>query len=894
MVEKSFLSNIYVAIIAIVCALSITIVAQNVSLKTQNNTTSTFSYDIQHYSVEDGLAESSIWSVHQDKIGFLWLGTSNGLNKFDGNRFHSFDDMDTLSRIWVARIIEDSNGVLYFKLRPNSIWKYFDNTFEEVELPDILKDQFITSIYLTQYNELMIGTFGAGLFIKYQNGWKRYTTDDGLLSDVITTIGKNYKNEIILLTQRGINTYYEGQFESVLQTKELALNFLLHDVNKRYWLCVYNDGLYLNIDGKQKRISSEEGLTVRNLVEDEDGIIWGATSKGLRAYDQKTQKEIEIPDILRKTPMNFIYLDRDKNIWAGTEGNGLFRISHKIFTNVTYSDGLPSPKVYKLQCMNKNGLFALSGGALLRFENNGNFRIIADNLSTVGKTGDIICKDSLLFYTNGEEIFTLKDNVFVRYGSFQAKGTISGLALDAENNLWFGDNASGFYKYQSDKPELLLTFHNIYPDEQFKGFSDSKGNVWFTTYYRGLYSFQRETIIHIDANNSNISDTVYDIVEDDSGYIWVSGYNGLHKLHNNNVLCSFGEAEGLPSHECTALLFKERTLYIGTTKGLSLYDGSVFLNYTRNNGLASDFISRNGLTSDNKGNIFIGTLGGLSVFENRYNAHNQDSIPLVITKIMFNDSLITESEWSAKYNKTHMLPSETKAIDISFSALVFDHPQNIDYYYKLEPSDTSWQRIKGNTLHLEELTSGEYTLHLKARTIGKKIKCASFHFSIEKPFYETLTFVLSVFIVLGLVIAIIVYVKSRARLHKQNNKYKTSKMTETAKNELISGIISYVEQNKQFLDPKISIALIAEHLNVRGEKISQVVNLHFNSNFNEYINRLRIEEAKKRMASPEYENEKILAIAIDVGFNNKTTFNAAFKKYVQMTPSEYRKSLRQK
>jgi AraC-like DNA-binding protein len=105
---------------------------------------------------------------------------------------------------------------------------------------------------------------------------------------------------------------------------------------------------------------------------------------------------------------------------------------------------------------------------------------------------------------------------------------------------------------------------------------------------------------------------------------------------------------------------------------------------------------------------------------------------------------------------------------------------------------------------------------------------------------------------------------------------------------LSSRIEQLMEREKPYLDPSLTIKDLANQADIPDYKLSSVINDHFDKNFFEFVNRYRIEEAKQRLQDPDYENFTILAIANDVGFNSKSSFNTAFKRFTQMTPSQFR------
>lgn len=846
--------------------------------------------NITHYTTADGLAESSIWSLHQDRDGFLWIGTTNGISKFDGSRFYDYHDEDTLRRVFVARIIEDDEGTLYFKLRPNSIWKYKDNELTEIDLPDSLDKQFITSLYFTPEGELVVGTFGYGIYIRHESGWKRYSTDDGLLHDIVAYTVHDEEGNLLLMTGKGISRYRDGKLDTLLQTPELPLIFFLKDKFDRYWFNMYGQGIYIYENEEFRKVSKEPNLTSRQLVEDENHNIWAATLSGLRCYDPNTLEEIEIPEVLAQSPFHFLLPDREGNMWAGSDGNGLYKITPELFTSYTTTAGLPGPVVRRFTRFGSGLAAALAYHKLLVFDDDLNLIEIPGSLSA-GFLSDSYGSDSLLYFSSGTNIYSYDGERFSRIKNFRGESEISGLTVDAENVLWFVDPVRGIYKWKETEPELFYEFENKWDSDVFGGFTDSKGNLWFTAYYHGLFSVQGDSVIFFNEDDGFTSTVLYDVTEDEEGNIWAAEYHGIHKIRDNKIIGTFTSEDGLPSNECKALHYADGMLYIGTTKGLSIFDGHSFTNYNSKSGLAADEISLQGLTSDKEGNIYIGTRGGFSILKRSTIERLQDTIRVFITGIEYGDTLLTERDIDNYSSDKVKLSNDYSELSITFSVLTFYHPEAISYRYKLYPDGAEWQNVDGNELTLSDLSPGDYELQIGAQSIGRNFKSAILHFQIEQPFYLSAIFIISVFAGFSLISLSFYSIYRKKKQKKLENKYKTSKLENGAIEGIISDFISVVENEKLYLQAQLNISMVAGRLGIRREYLSQAINTHLKTNFNDYINRLRVEEAKRRLADPKHDHEILFAIALDVGFNNKTTFNAAFKKFAGMPPGEYRKSV---
>jgi AraC-like DNA-binding protein len=124
---------------------------------------------------------------------------------------------------------------------------------------------------------------------------------------------------------------------------------------------------------------------------------------------------------------------------------------------------------------------------------------------------------------------------------------------------------------------------------------------------------------------------------------------------------------------------------------------------------------------------------------------------------------------------------------------------------------------------------------------------------------------------------------------KQEVKYARSSLKEEQAKAHLDKLLSVMETEKPYLDSNLKIQHLSEKVGVSSHHLSQIINENLNQNYADFINSYRINEAKRLLLSPEYELEKILSIAFDAGFQNKATFNASFKKYTGMSPTEYKK-----
>ena len=123
-------------------------------------------------------------------------------------------------------------------------------------------------------------------------------------------------------------------------------------------------------------------------------------------------------------------------------------------------------------------------------------------------------------------------------------------------------------------------------------------------------------------------------------------------------------------------------------------------------------------------------------------------------------------------------------------------------------------------------------------------------------------------------------------------KYQGSPLADADKDRYLKSLLDYVEREKPFLNPKLTIEQLAQEIGINRFYLSQIINEKLNRNFSDFINAYRIKETQRLMRSPDHQHLNILGMAYESGFNSKSSFNSAFKKLTGMSPSQYRQSVK--
>jgi AraC-like DNA-binding protein len=246
-------------------------------------------------------------------------------------------------------------------------------------------------------------------------------------------------------------------------------------------------------------------------------------------------------------------------------------------------------------------------------------------------------------------------------------------------------------------------------------------------------------------------------------------------------------------------------------------------------------------------------------------------------------------------DKPLRLPADTSTIKISFTALSFTAPRKVKFRYHLKGYEDKWTETHSREqVVYSDLPAGHYTFEITACNNDGvwAAKRTTAVFIIRASFHQTFGFYFLVVVVLTIG-GLWLYRLPERRLKRkvaEEQKYQASTLTVPKTRTYSQMLLDLMDTEKPYLDPELKAERLAEAVGISKKHLSQVINQQFTMNFKNFINKYRVEEAKKKLLDPKEQDFVLMKIALDVGFNSKSVFNEAFKKFTGMSPSEYRKS----
>jgi len=742
------------------------------------------------YTTEDNLPNSSITTISQDASGHLWIGTLDGVSKFDGIEFRNFSLKEGLIDRVILSIYANEDGTVWIGTYAG-LSKYENEKIKNFTTENGLIENEIWCIAKGVNNEIWFGTLSKGISIYSKNKFKTLTTKDGLISDSVLTIYNDNKGKIYIGTNNGLSIYDGNRFYNYTTKNGLPNNRIkvITKINNDLWLGTPK-GLS-RFDGKIfYNYFISDGMLDDNimaLTSDKENNLWIGTLKGLikfsnRKFINYTKRNGLPTDIILS-----LYNDNENNIWIGTYESGIVQLKGEDILYFNSSNGLISNTVKSITKDKNNNYWFGTLNGLTKYDGNKFNNFSKSN----GLPDDFIMsldidnnnnlwigtKTGLIKYSNETSRWNIPiKSGFIDDGKFQTirelkNKFISSIKCDSKNNIWIGTIENGLYKISKNKIIKFDSNDGLIDSSIYCIYEDKKNNIWFGLSNGILVKYtQNKFISYIDSQGIK-SHPIYSITEDNKGNIWIGSHGGgISKLENNSFK-NFNEKDGLSSDVCNLILFNDldTSIWIGTNKGLHILSlpfdkQNTFKIITTKDGLISNEFEFNSYFQDENNFVWLGTIKGIMKLNKKFGKHKKPSHPIIIKSIKVLDrniDQITNTNFDYDQNQ----------ITIEFRGICFSSQDKVKYKYKLEPIEKKWNITKNNSLKYNTLSPGKYNFIVYAINQDgiESLKPATFSFIIKTPFWDTIWF--KFFIIIFLVGSTYSIYKRRLVLINRRNIY---------------------------------------------------------------------------------------------------------------------------
>ena len=777
----------------------------------------------KHYTTKDGLSGSNVLSFLQDKNGFIWFATSNGLSKFDGKQFKNYSKADGLlsnnltgiaqsedSTIWVSNYDKGLNII-----KQGIISEYNINNSSPTFIHHMIEFNGHVYVYGDYFSEIYKNRLNKIITRSIDNG--RYKINDINVYDVKKN---NADSSILIFSYRGVFKYKNHTIKLINSNKYYSCfefdNHCLLGTQGHIDIADYNvhkiDHNYINI---------KRNYQIQCLLMDFNSTLWFATvNHGLYCYKNGKIIDVGKPMGLDKTQINFIKMDNEKNIWIGTYGKGVYCFYNLGLTNITTKDGLNNnfaTSIVKDQ-QDRMNIGTINGIDIM--DNSRINHISTSNQYQMDYIRDIVCsnKDNIFVVgtvgrsKNDENKIIKIKNGKINY--YFINGT--SIAIDNDDKLLQGGWSGVVLEYNSINNKLLLL--NRFQITQNHGEGNKINKIlvtdrnayWFGT-SKGLVIFNNNKLTHLNSNkilSGNITVLTLDKNED----IWIGGSEGL-LVNKNNKWSEILTSDSTSLTDVTSVAFVKSDVWIGTLIGLYELSNGAVQKINPDWGLISNEI--HSLYYDKvTNNLWIGTNEGLSRLNfNIIKLYNKTKLKLYVTQIKTNKATYFSMS-NLRFN------SDENNISILLSAPYFRYVSSLIYEYKFNNGQSTWKETKNNELEFASLSPGSYNLIIRAKSLNGDISNAKvISFIIATPFTKSSWFY-SIIILCIVVPAVLI---TRSIISKKHKELEEKRIIEN----------KILELRQQALNAMMNPHFIFNSLN----SIQNFINNHNKKEANDYLSK---------------------------------------------------------
>ncbi|NIM14468.1 MAG: response regulator [Candidatus Aminicenantes bacterium] len=710
-------------------------------------------YMLDSWGIEDGLPQNTVETIIQTRDGYLWIGTQEGLARFDGVRFKVYNkrDVEQFSNNWVRALYEDSEGTLWIGTNGGGLVRLKNGTFTAYTTANGLSNDLVLSIYQDREKNLWVGT-EKGLNRMKEGRIITHTTKQGLSNYIIRAIHEDRKGGLWIGSHGGGLYHLEkGRFTIYTKAQGLSndqVNAIYEDRQGNLWIGTNGGGLYSMKNGTPPfyAYTTKDGLAsnvIRAIHEDRDGNLWIAThGGGVSRFKEGKFSSLAKKHGLSDNIVVSLCEDAEGSLWLGTWGGGLNCLKNGKFTLYTTKGGLSNDMVLCIYEDRKGYIWLATDGGLNRLDlRTGKFTVYTKKQGIASDLVVSIYEDrqgTMWIGTDGGGLNRMEKGKFSVYttGDGLSNNMIRPICEDREGNLWIGTYGGGLNRLKNGKFTVYTTEHGLANNIIRAVYEDRKGNLWIGT-EGGL-----NRMVRPDGRDAPLSFTTYTtkdglagngvraIYEDREGNLWIGTYSGGLSRLKNGKFTSITTNEGLFDDTVYQILEDDNgNLWMGCNKGVfqaSRQELNRFCSgelekvhciaYDDNDGMKSrecNGISWPSAWKSSDGKLWFPTKKGAVRIDPGNIEINQLQPPLKIEAITVDD-MEYQLPFAVK-GGTLAFPPGTERFEIRYTGLSFLAPKKVRFKYKLEGFDRQWLKVDTRrTAFYTRLPPGNYTFRVKA------------------------------------------------------------------------------------------------------------------------------------------------------------------------------------
>lgn len=699
----------------------------------------------QRYSFREynqGLGNLNITALAQDRVGYLWVGTQNGLYRYDGSQFQRYGADEGIPDRIIDDIFLGLDGTLWVGTTDGVYFERKDGLFSEIQLP-VPQNEFThptgTTFTSIKADEVVTAGSSRGVLLRRRGVDDWVATPMNLPGGYIWSVLYGPDGSLWYGCDKDLCRLKDGK--SVAVRKKLGLpedewQTMMVSRNGDIWLRSSLHVVQMRPDGSRADLRDLPGTPTSEpyptLAEDDQGRILTAQGSLLALWEKDHWRQVTDHNGLSPFEVQDLFVDREGSIWMSVVGHGLLRwVGEDRWEAYTQDDGLSDNLVWATLRDRQGRLWVGTDSGLNWIPSGGNTPKIwhSPGIQISRATSLEISADGAIWVGSLAGSLTRIDPKSLAGTQMKVPAIYSMLA-DGPHRIWIA-TVMGMYVLDPTGPDRqphLLNDPSISRETlRFTDMSlDPSGNLWATS-DQGIFKHDASGWHAIDPANSGAKPDL--IAVDWKGTVWVAGPSqDLMRLRVNGYKVVEAEHVGHPplmSEEIVSLIVDHRGwLWIGEDAGVTVFDGQRWRSFTQDDGLIWNDTDSFAMTEDRDGSMWIGTSGGLSHLIAPQNALAGSPPPPAISQVMLGVLPVTDGG-SVKWNSNQLT--------ISMALLSFKDTQDIGIRYRLiGEQDSGWEETREMTIHYRHLQPGNYRFEVEAiNAAGSTVSpVASFSFTI--------------------------------------------------------------------------------------------------------------------------------------------------------------------
>jgi ligand-binding sensor domain-containing protein len=713
-----------------------------------------------------GSAAANVSAICELSNGIVWLGFEDGkLGLLQHNTVVMQTPQEGFPKVAIRKIIQDKNGIVWIATAGEGIYYFTNNRFYNINTDDGLSDDYVYDVAEIDY-AIVAGTDRGINTIIFKNGKKdidQFTSAQGLEDNIVTCIVPSgdkkfwFGMQAAGLGQFSVSNYYQSSTANI-DWKNKQANAILATANNIYIGTEQHGIISFDVNGKQDFPTSFTSIPfngkVSALLQDKQGNLWAAGNNQLARFGTTlVTKLFSIPPTAN---LHAVMVDAEGHIWYNDKQMLQHASKH---LNETWTF-----KSYKLPLNGKTDITALYedkfGHVWIGTMGNG-LLVLDPNTKRFRK----ITEDALLL--NGSILSISGKNNSIWIASLE--GAIKCELVDANNNI---NSTYHFTDFTAISGIGSNYIYDIYTDKQ--------NRVWFATDGKGITVWDGKSFINYNQNNGLPDEVIYQITEDRSGNIWCSTFKGGLVKFDGKRFTAYTSKHGLSNATIAALVVDQNdNLMITHQAGIDVLNtltGS-FSYLNQQQGIGAVNTDLNTLTSNSDGGIYFVADNALMRFKTN-RLLPKPTIVIDKIQLFLVDTVLQQH---------HAFAYDANNISFFFTGIDYSHPQQLQYQYQLEGYSNVWMTTKDRSVNFPKLPPGKYTFKVRT-SINSNFDQASeatFSFSIKKAIWQRWWFVtIAILLFVGLLLWWIKNREARLQQWEKIEREKIHAQFETLRNQV--------------------------------------------------------------------------------------------------------------